>query len=104
MYPTLLFAVSGTLGTWYEVVPHAHDRMTLRIHLLLEPDVASDPDVISSIPLIREGVELDPRRGHPGQRGPWRGLHAPLAAQGRLSTFEAAIWQLNQYWVQRIDP
>ena len=104
VYPTLLFAVSGTLGTWYEVVPRAHDQMTLRIHLLLEPDVASDPDVIASIPLIREGLSWIHGEDIPVNEGPWRGLHAPLAAQGRLSAYEAAIWQFNQYWVQRIDP
>jgi hypothetical protein len=39
----------------------------------------------------------------PVNEGPWRGLHAPLATQGRLSPYEAAIWQFNQYWVARVD-
>jgi phenylpropionate dioxygenase-like ring-hydroxylating dioxygenase large terminal subunit len=104
VYPTLLFAVSGTLATWYEVVPHAHDRMTLRIHLLLEPDVATDPEVIASIPLVREGLRWIHGEDIPVNEGPWRGLHAPLARPGRLSPYEAAIWQFNQYWVDRIDP
>ncbi len=39
----------------------------------------------------------------PVNEGPWRGLHAASAAQGRLSPYEAAIWQFNQYWISRVD-
>jgi len=102
VYPSLLFAVSGTLGVWYEVVPRAHDQMTLRIHLLLEPDVAADPGVVAALPEIREGLSWIHGEDIPVNEGPWRGLHAPLAAQGRLSPYEAAIWQFNQYWLSRI--
>jgi nitrite reductase/ring-hydroxylating ferredoxin subunit len=103
VYPTLLFAVTGTLATWYEVVVHSHDRMTLRIHLLLEPEVAGDFDVVAALPMIREGLSWIHGEDIPVNEGPWRGLHAPLAAQGRLSPYEAAIWQFNQYWVARVD-
>jgi phenylpropionate dioxygenase-like ring-hydroxylating dioxygenase large terminal subunit len=102
VYPTLLFAVSGTLGAWYEIVPRAHDQMTLRIHLLLEPDVADDPEVIAAIPAIREGLSWIHGEDIPVNEGPWRGLHAPLAAQGRLSPYEGAIWQFNQYWLSHL--
>jgi len=77
--------------------------MTLRIHLLLEPDVAADPDVAAALPEIREGLSWIHGEDIPVNEGPWRGLHAPLAAQGRLSPYEAAIWQFNQYWLARID-
>jgi phenylpropionate dioxygenase-like ring-hydroxylating dioxygenase large terminal subunit len=103
VYPTCLFAVSGTLGTWYEVIPRAHDQMTLRIHLLLEPEVAADPEVLAAIPSIREGLTWIHGEDIVVNEGPWRGLHAPLAAQGRLSPYEAAIWQFNQYWAARLD-
>jgi phenylpropionate dioxygenase-like ring-hydroxylating dioxygenase large terminal subunit len=102
VYPTLLVAVTGTLATWYEVVPHAHDRMTLRIHLLLEADVAADADV-ATLASIREGLAWIHREDIAVNEGPWRGLHAPLASQGRLSTYEAALWQFNQYWLARLD-
>ena len=35
-------------------------------------------------------------------QGPWLGLNSRLSTQGRLSTFEKAIWQLNQHWVERM--
>ena len=68
VYPTTLFAVSGTLGVWYEVVPHTHDRLTLRIHLLLEPHVAADPDVLARTSGHPRRTRLDPPGGHPGER------------------------------------
>jgi len=103
VYPTLLFAVTGNLATWYELIPHAHDRMTLRIHLLLEPHVAADPEVAATLPEIREGLRWIHGEDIPVNEGPWRGLHAPMAAQGRLSPYEAAIWQFNRYWLARLD-
>lgn len=102
VYPTLLFAVTGTLATWYEIVVHAHDRLTLRIHLLLERDVAADPAVQAMLPAISDGLRWIHGEDIPVNEGPWRGLHAPLAAQGRLSPHEAAIWQFNQWWIERL--
>ena len=71
VYPTLLFAVSGTLGVWYEIVAHAHDRMTLRIHLLLEPEVGGDSEVVAALPEIREGLSWIHGEDIPVNEGPW---------------------------------
>jgi phenylpropionate dioxygenase-like ring-hydroxylating dioxygenase large terminal subunit len=62
VYPTLLFAVTGTLATWYEVVPHSHDRPRRA------RGPAGDP----------HRSRVDPRRGHPGERRPV--ARAPRAA------------------------
>ncbi len=103
VYPTLLFALSGTLAVWYEAVPHAHDRMTLRIHLLLGADVPAHDELAPAIAGVGEGLRWIHGEDIPVNEGPWRGLQAPAAAQGRLSRYEAAIWQFNQYWLARID-
>ncbi len=103
MFPTGLLSVSGTLGAWYEMIPRRHDLLTLRIHVLLEPHVAADPDVRAAMPLITEGVRWIHGEDIPANSGPWRGLHAPLTGQGRLSLYEGAIWQLNQLWLDRLE-
>ena len=78
--------------------------MTLRIHLLLEPEVAADADVVAALPTIRGALSWIHGEDIAVNEGPWRaGSHVPLAAQGRLSPYEAAIWQFNQYWVARVD-
>ena len=101
VFPTFLFAATSQNGVWYQLEPRAHDRMDLKIHVLLPPEVA-------------EGLSDEERRGigelvsaiHlediAANEGPWQGLHAAMTVQGRLSLFEKAIWQLNQYWVGRM--
>ena len=33
----------------------------------------------------------------------WEGLTAPLTKQGRLSPLEKSIWQMNQWWLDRMS-
>jgi phenylpropionate dioxygenase-like ring-hydroxylating dioxygenase large terminal subunit len=103
VFPTLLFAVSATGGFWYQLEPSGHDTMRLRIHFLLPSEFAEkldDDTRAGTIEVVRaihtEDIEAN--------EGPWRGLHAALTSQGRLSTFEKAIWQLNQLWLDRLKP
>lgn len=41
--------------------------------------------------------------GIQGTDSVWRGLTAPLTQQGRLSPLELAIWQMNQWWLAKMD-
>ncbi|HEX7038279.1 MAG TPA: aromatic ring-hydroxylating dioxygenase subunit alpha [Pseudomonadales bacterium] len=104
IFPTFLFAASGTLAVWYELLPAAHDRMTLRIHLLLPREIVPHLDDHARAALT-ESTRAIHLEDIPANTGPWRGLHAPLTTQGRLSRYEKAIWQLNQLWAERmLDP
>lgn len=103
VFPYTLVATTGTLATWYQVVPSAHDRLTLRIHILLEPEVLADPAVKAALPHLVDGVSWIHGEDIAVNDGPWRGLHSPLTSQGRLSPYEAAIWQLDQLWLSRVD-
>lgn len=102
VYPTLLFGASATTAVWYQLEPSAHDRMKLRIHVLARPEVIEhlDADQRSA---FAEGVRAIHEEDITANEGPWRGLHAAMTTQGRLSPFEAGIWQLNQLWADRID-
>jgi phenylpropionate dioxygenase-like ring-hydroxylating dioxygenase large terminal subunit len=103
VFPTLLFAVSATGGFWYQLEPIGHDSMRLRIHFLLPPEVAEildDEALAQTIEAVR-GIHLEDIEAN---EGPWRGLQAGLTSQGRLSTFEKAVWQLNQLWLDRLVP
>lgn len=101
VFPTLLFAASASMAAWYELSPTAHDAMTLRIHVLLRCEVAAmlDDDARAA---VAEGVRAIHTEDIAANQGPWRGLAAPMTAQGRLSPYEAGIWQLNQLWAQRM--
>jgi phenylpropionate dioxygenase-like ring-hydroxylating dioxygenase large terminal subunit len=102
VFPYTLVATTGTLATWYQLVPHAHDHMTLRSHILLDADVSADPAMEGALVHLVDGVRWIHGEDIPVNVGPWRGLHSPLATQGRLSPYEAAIWQLNQLWLRRV--
>ena len=81
--------------------------MTLRIHLLLGADIVADAntdiEAATAIAGTAAGLRWIHEEDIPVNEGPWRGLHAPTASQGRLSPYEAAIWQFNRYWLARID-
>ncbi len=99
--PNFLFAASAHNGIWYQLEPRGHDAMNLRIHLLLPPEVVaamSEEEKKGIAELIRAIHQEDIT----ANEGPWRGLHGALTRQGRLSSFEKAIWQLNQYWSDRL--
>ena len=102
VFPTFMIASSAGTAVWYEAHPAAHDRMRLRIHVLLRPEVAETLDAEARA-AVAEGVRFIHIEDITANEGAWRGLHAPLTTQGRLSRYEKAIWQLNQQWAARIE-
>jgi phenylpropionate dioxygenase-like ring-hydroxylating dioxygenase large terminal subunit len=102
VFPTLLFAVSGQTVFWYQVEPTSHDRLRLRIHVLMPRGVRDGLDDDDRAALIQQvrGIHLEDIQANDGT---WRGLHADLTRQGRLSPFERAIWQINQLWLDRMS-
>ena len=74
--------------------------MHLKIHLLLEPETIATS--VAAIDAMMEGIRFIHEEDIAVNAGPWQGLQAPLTSQGRLSPFEAAIWQMNQLWAQRM--
>jgi len=103
VFPTLLFAVSGGGAAWYQLEPRAHDEMNLKIHYLLPATAAAalDPAGRAEVMAFVRAIHLEDIAVN---EGPWRGLNARLTTQGRLSLYEGAIWQLNQLWLDRIEP
>jgi phenylpropionate dioxygenase-like ring-hydroxylating dioxygenase large terminal subunit len=102
IFPTFLFAATSHSGVWYQLEPRAHDRMDLKIHVLLPPAVVAAMSEDEKRE-VSELVSAIHREDISANQGPWQGLHGTLTTQGRLSTFEKAIWQLNQYWIERLD-
>lgn len=101
VFPSLLFAASGTTVIWYQLEPRTHDRMMLQIHLLVRPEVAAALDEDARV-VLRETVRAVHLEDIGANEGPWRGLQAPLTRQGRLSPYEKAIWQFNRWWAGRV--
>lgn len=100
--PTLLFAPGDTMVAWYQLLPEAVDRMTLRIHILVHPDTAADAGYAEALAEMLAAVRFVHEEDIAVNAGPWRGVRAPLAKAGRLSLHEAAIWHMNQFWAERV--
>lgn len=101
VFPTFLFAASAGGGVWYELRVAAHDDMTIDIHQLLHADVVAE----MSEEQREEGAAVIAaihNEDIAANVGVWQGLNSPAAEQGRLSFYEAAIWQLNQLWMARM--
>ncbi len=100
--PTLIFATSNNLVVWYEVIANRVDDMLLRIHVLLRPEIAASADIQAAMPSVIDGVRFIHEEDIPVNEGPWQGVNAPMTGMGRLSLHEAAIWHMNQYWLDRL--
>lgn len=101
-FPHFLFALNGDSMYWYQVFPEAADRLTLKIHICMPKSALA----LQGFDEMAEGAAQI--AGHIHQQDiaandlVWRGLNAPMTRQGRLSSLEGAIWQLNQWWLAQL--
>ena len=75
--------------------------MDLTIHVLLPQEAIphlTDEDIEGAKQAVMAVHEED----IVVNEGPWQGLHGQMTGQGRLSTYEKAIWQLNQLWLKQM--
>lgn len=102
MFPHFLLAFQGTGVAWYQVFPQAADRMLLKIHLLSPKshlaldgfgEAAEGNAALVSV-VHHEDIDANDKV--------WEGLKAPLTKQGRLSPLEKSIWQMNQWWLEKL--
>ena len=100
--PTCLFLNTVSVAFWYQPVPSAHDTMTLYIHTLLPRELAQGQGNEDIAKAVEDSIKHIHMEDISVNEGIWRGMHAPLAIQGPLSLLEESIWQLNQWWVQRV--
>ncbi|XOV82886.1 MAG: aromatic ring-hydroxylating dioxygenase subunit alpha [bacterium] len=102
LMPTCAWINTPSVAFWYELRPQAYNQMTLVIHTLLPEALASSTDSGDIAQLVQATIEHIHLEDVPVNQGPWQGLQAPLATQGPLSLLEEAIWQMNQWWLQRV--
>ena len=99
--PTFCWLNTPSIAFWYELMPSSHNRMKLTIHTLVPENLVNVEGLGDALQAFINDIHLEDITVN---RGPWLGLHAPLAKAGRLSHLEEAIWQLNQWWVAQLYP
>ncbi len=100
--PTFCWINTPSVAFWYQLNPRAADDFDLTIHALVHKDLASSELGAEIGPLVIEGVRHIHLEDIPVNEGPWTGVNAPLTRQGRLSLLEEAIWQCNNWWLNRV--
>ena len=99
VFPHFLFAVQGNGMAWYQVLTEGVDRLRLVIHLCVPRAALDRPNIEAEVDALAAAVDMIHAEDIEANDLVWRGLNSPLAQQGRLAPLEAAIWQLNQWWL-----
>ena len=98
-----MLAFQGNGAAWYQVFPQAADQMLLKIHLLA-PRTHLALDGFAEASEASAGmVNVIHQEDIDANDKVWEGLKAPLTKQGRLSPLEKSIWQMNQWWLDRMS-
>ncbi len=103
LFPHFLFAVQGTALTWYQVFPDSVDKFLLKIHLCFPKSSFEIDGFEEAADAAAELVQLIHQEDIGANDLVWSGLNAQLTRQGRLAPFEKSIWQLNQWWLDRMQ-
>jgi len=98
VFPFHLFAVNPDNMVYYQLHPHSVDHFTLRIFLCVPPAVAADP----AVEHVRGFLDTVHQQDIVACSGVQTGLHSRLATQGRFSHLEKALWQFNQFVLDRV--
>lgn len=96
--PPMLFAALMPHGAkLYRIAPHAADRMTLTIYLLLPPSSLELPDFDALLAVSRERLELVDVPDIRTSERMYRGLRSQFAPRGPFSHQERTLPQFNQW-------
>jgi len=102
VYPFHLFAPWDDSMAWYQVLPQRHDRFSLRIYTCFPGDVLADGARAGAVREMHEITRAVHEQDIAACESVWSGLASPSFEPGRLSPLEAAIWQFNQWWTERM--
>jgi phenylpropionate dioxygenase-like ring-hydroxylating dioxygenase large terminal subunit len=89
-FPLHLFAANPDSAVWYEILPHAPEHFTLRVHCCVPQD-AGDAEGEA----LRAFVDAVHREDTRACSGVQAGLRSRRAERGRLSHLEKALWQFH---------
>ena len=102
VYPFHLFAPGPDSLTWYQLLPETWDRFTLRTYTCHPRAVIADPAHADACAGLRAFVTTVHQEDIAACEAVWAGLGSPSSVPGRLSLLERAIWQFNQWWIDRM--
>lgn len=102
IFPFFMLGIQGDLVAWYQVLPDRHDRFELKIHICVHKASLESAEIEEARDILKFGVDAIHQEDIVANDLVWAGLNAPETQQGRLSPLEKPIWQLNQWWLERM--
>jgi phenylpropionate dioxygenase-like ring-hydroxylating dioxygenase large terminal subunit len=103
VYPTHLVFLLPDNVTIYQVIPHAVDRITLRITICVPRTTAERPEFAGALEQAYEGLATFNREDMAACGVIQHGLSSRWAAPGRYSWLEDSVWQIAQYVAARVS-
>lgn len=88
---------------WYQIIPYPFDNFQLKIHICIHKNNLDIPQLQQELDVSEKLISLVHTQDIGGNDHVWNGLKAPLTTQGRLSTFEKSIWQMNRWWLSKME-
>ena len=101
-FPFLTFAVQSNMMIWYQIIPNRVDNFHLKIHICIHKNNLNIPQLQEELDASEKLITFVHMEDIGANDQVWSGLNAPLTTQGRLSSFEKAIWQMNQWWLSKM--
>lgn len=98
VYPSHLFALTPDLLSWYQVLPEAPGRFTLRIHACPSREIRGTEHADA----LREFTRRVHLQDVQACEATFAGLRAPSHRAGVLGPLERALWQWNQWWLREM--
>jgi phenylpropionate dioxygenase-like ring-hydroxylating dioxygenase large terminal subunit len=97
IFPTTLLFVAErepVVAGWYELADIVHDRFTLRIHILADPELARTPWFVEAVRARSTEIHLEDIRVCEGVQ---KGVTSPLYEPGPLSPLEGCLWRFHRH-------
>jgi phenylpropionate dioxygenase-like ring-hydroxylating dioxygenase large terminal subunit len=102
VFPFTLFSVQPDSMLWYQLEPMAVDRFRLRIHPCVPAAALEGGAHAEALAGFRAFADLVHRQDMGACDGVQTGLRSRLAAPGRYSHLEKALWQLQRFLRERL--
>ena len=102
VYPFHLFALTAESLSWYQLLPHTHERFTLRIYSCFPRETLEGSKYKQAVEAVQAFTKLVHQQDIHACQTAWAGLNTRSFEGGRLSHLEKAIWQFNQWWINRM--
>jgi phenylpropionate dioxygenase-like ring-hydroxylating dioxygenase large terminal subunit len=102
IFPSHLFAPAAGNLTWYQILPEAVDRFTLRIFACFPGKTLDDEKHADLVKGFQEYLKIIHNEDIGACEAVWAGLDSRSFEAGPLSHLEKPIWQFNQWWMDRM--